>query len=112
MITFIVMTLASSLIYFNAYFHSINTSPDKPKADLINEYCSDSERNELIKEKYGSIGGCISSLSSQEMVRLQGEMNAYQRANDVTSRMDRAFNQPQTNCTTSYINGTAYTNCR
>jgi len=115
MIIFGILALFSLNVYFSGYFHSLEAQDiqdHKPKITIIREYCSDPERNDQIKEVYGTIGACISTLSMQEMVRLQGESAAYQRANDVTSRIDQITNRPQTNCTTTYLNGTAYTNCR
>lgn len=110
-----VLTLFGLNSYFSDYFHNLELADieaRKPRIQIIREYCYDEARNDEIKEVYGTIGACISTLSMQEAVRLQGEMNAYQRANAITSRIDQITNRPQTNCTTTYLNGTAYTNCR
>ena len=110
-----VLTLFGLNSYFSDYFHSLelkDIEAQKPTSQIIREYCSDESRNDQIKELYGTIGGCVSVLSMQEAVRLQGEISAYQRANAITSRIDQITNRPQTSCTTTYLNGTAYTNCR
>lgn len=115
MIIFGILALFSLNAYFSSYFNSLEQADieaRKPKSQIIREYCYDQSRNDEIKEVYGTIGACISTLSMQEIVRLQGESAAYQRAHAVTSRIDQITNRPQTNCTTTYLNGTAYTNCR